>query len=451
MGKQIIEAKEEKFGRYRLVRRIATGGMAEIFLARQTGQARFDKEVVVKRILPQYADHKDFVAMFLDEAALAARLNHPNIVQIFDVGREGNSYFLAMEYISGCDLHRLLRTDRNAGKGLPLELGVRIICDACAGLHYAHEMTDNDGNPLNIVHRDVSPQNLLISYDGAVKVADFGIAKAQSQIFKTKSGVLKGKYSYMSPEQALGKELDRRSDIFSLGIILYEAVTGQRLYKMSSELLTLKSIVEGEVLPPTEIEPSFPVELEKIIMRTLEKEPGDRFSTARELQGELESFLAERRLPGHHLALAEHMESVFKGRRPYPGMLEESSDISKRLTDSDWSISSLSGESSSLNEKVKALEDLKSASGLVKPETDGINETAGQAGPRSLQEEQGDPTGGLSGDIKLKAAIAILVATVVGLLATLILVLAAKPGPETTHNRPGQGSVQTGQARPAAN
>jgi len=423
--------KTEKFGRYLLERRIAIGGMAEIFLARQTGQARFDKEVVIKRILPQYADHKDFVTMFLDEAALAARLNHPNIVQIFDVGREGQNYYLAMEYICGCDMQLLVRKNRKLERKVPLALAVRIIADACAGLHFAHEMSGADGEPLDIVHRDVSPQNVLISFDGAVKIADFGIAKAQSQLFKTRSGVLKGKYSYMSPEQAKGGELDRRSDIFSLGILLYELTTGARLYKESSELMTLKSIVEGKVVPPRELDPEFPEALEKILLHALHKEPAERYQDARELQGDLERFLVEEGLAGHHLALASHMEEVFEGRRPEPGLHGEGSSVSGP-SDSDWSISTLSGDDSSLSDKVAVLDHVKSstapgarsASGARSAPRPVRKTTDGGAGSHPKRRKSDfEPSKPSPADTKLKVAVALLVVLVVGLLMAVLLLL----------------------------
>ena len=201
----------ETFGKYQLIRKLAMGGMAEIHLARQLGFEGFEKKLVVKRILPHLAENKEFVQMFLHEARVAARLNHANIAQIFDLGNVDGSYFIAMEYIHGEDVRRVTKQAEATRRELPVALTLRIVADACAGLDYAHKRLDEQGRPLDIVHRDVSPQNILVSFDGSVKVVDFGIAKAADQATVTRSGVLKGKYSYMSPEQAAGKQVDSLS------------------------------------------------------------------------------------------------------------------------------------------------------------------------------------------------------------------------------------------------
>ncbi|HYV46221.1 MAG TPA: serine/threonine-protein kinase, partial [Myxococcaceae bacterium] len=198
----------ETYGSYQLIKRLATGGMAQIYLARQKGPEGFEKLMVVKRILPHLAENADFVRMFLDEARIAARLSHPNIVQIFNLGAQDDSYFIAMEYIHGEDVRRVWKRSEQKGTVMPTNLVCRVIMEACSGLDYAHKKADQNGKPLGIVHRDVSPQNILVTFEGGVKVVDFGIAKAADQAVVTRSGVLKGKYSYMSPEQALGKKLD---------------------------------------------------------------------------------------------------------------------------------------------------------------------------------------------------------------------------------------------------
>ena len=216
----------ENYGEYQLIKKLATGGMAQIYLARQQGLEGFEKLLVVKRILPHLAENEDFIKMFLDEARIAARLNHPNIVQIFNLGSQDDTFFIAMEYIHGEDVRRVWKRADQAGKDLPVPMVCRIIMDAAAGLDYAHKKTDQVGKPLGIVHRDISPQNILVTFEGGVKVVDFGIAKAADQATVTKSGVLKGKYSYMSPEQASGQKIDHRTDIFALGTVLYELLTG---------------------------------------------------------------------------------------------------------------------------------------------------------------------------------------------------------------------------------
>ncbi len=304
----------ETFGRYELIKKIATGGMAEIFLARQAGIEGFEKLLVLKRILPHLAESEEFVEMFLHEARVAVRLNHPNIVQIYDLGEEGGSYFIAMEYIHGEDARRIWRSCEKAGMTLPIPLACRIAIDAAAGLYYAHNKTDAAGNPLNIIHRDISPQNLLISFEGAVKVVDFGIAKAADQATQTKSGVLKGKYSYMSPEQASGLEIDQRTDQFALGIVLYELLTFQRLFKRSNEIQTLTAVAECDVKPPSTINPNIPPELDAIVMKALSKEREDRFKDLQEFQLALEEWLMSTRQPSSSALLSNFLKSLYADR-----------------------------------------------------------------------------------------------------------------------------------------
>jgi serine/threonine protein kinase len=215
----------QRLGRYQLIKRLAIGGMAEIFLARVVGLEGFEKRVVLKSILAQHATDEEWVQMFLEEARLAATLQHPNIAQVFDVGRDRNVHFFTMEYVRGADVRRIMKAAERRG-GVPLEVAVAIVIGAAAGLHYAHDKTDDAGRPLGIVHRDVSPANVLVSEDGAVKVVDFGIAKAALRRAATRTGTIKGKAGWISPEQCRGDRLDRRSDIFALGILLYELTTG---------------------------------------------------------------------------------------------------------------------------------------------------------------------------------------------------------------------------------
>jgi serine/threonine protein kinase len=231
----------QTFGNYQLVKKLATGGMAEVWLAKQTGIEGFNRHVVVKRILPHLAEDPEFVHMFLNEAKIASRFNHPNIAQIYDLGEHGEQYFIAMEFIHGEDLGRVMRRAWSTGQWIARHISLRIVADSCQGLYYAHTRLDERGQPLRVVHRDISPQNILISFDGAVKVVDFGIAKASDQVSNTKSGAIKGKFAYMAPEQAAGKPLDARSDIFALGLVLYELITGVRPLKRDSELADRKS------------------------------------------------------------------------------------------------------------------------------------------------------------------------------------------------------------------
>ena len=307
------------FGKYRLIRKLATGGMAEIFLARQEGMEGFRKDVVIKRILPIHADNEELTDMFLDEARIAASLNHPNIVQIYELGQFEDDYFIAMEFVHGQDLRRTAERGLAVGNYLPLRHAVRIVADAAAGLHYAHTHVDSSGDALNIVHRDISPQNILLSFDGVVKILDFGIAKAENKIAHTRTGQLKGKYAYMSPEQCNGLDVDARSDIFSMGIVLYEITLCRRLFKGDTDIQTIKRVSDAEVTPPTEIQPEFPKSLEAIILKALAKDPADRHQSARELQMELEDFLSDNRMKTGPVQLGEYMREIFPDKLERPG------------------------------------------------------------------------------------------------------------------------------------
>jgi serine/threonine protein kinase len=306
--------------------------MAQIYLARQLGPEGFEKLLVVKRILPHLAENEDFISMFLDEARIAARLSHPNIVQIFDLGAQDDSYFIAMEYIHGEDVRRVSKQAEQAGEPIPIPLICRVIIEACAGLDYAHKRVDTAGKPLNIVHRDISPQNILVSFEGGVKIVDFGIAKAADQATVTRSGVLKGKYSYMSPEQAAGQEVDSRTDVFALGIVLYELLTGTRLFKRATDIQTLNAVGECRVAPPTEIDHRIPEALGEITMKALAKDRGQRYAEARQLGAALEGWLLREGLPSSASHLAEFLQRIYAERlareREEGRLLIESADAS---------------------------------------------------------------------------------------------------------------------------
>src|SRR4051812_45557952 len=247
-----------EYGKYQLLRKIGAGGMGQVYLARTAGSQGFEKLVVIKRILPHLVEDEEFLAMFFDEAKIAARLNHPNLVQIFDLGEANHSHYLAMEYVPGDDLRRVDVTSRKAQKPIPVGLVCRIIADAAAGLDYAHKAKDTQGKPLGLIHRDVSPQNILVGFDGAVKLIDFGVAKAAGRMQHTASGILKGKYPYMSPEQADGQEMDGRSDQFALGIVCWELLTRQRLFKGESDMHTLRLVKDCLVPKPSSLNPEIP-------------------------------------------------------------------------------------------------------------------------------------------------------------------------------------------------
>jgi tRNA A-37 threonylcarbamoyl transferase component Bud32 len=286
-------------GRYRLIRRLAGGGMAEVYLARFTGAAGFERDVVLKRIRPELAQSDDFVRMLLDEARIAATLHHPNIVQAFDVEEAGGEYFIAMEYLDGIDLRHVQLILEERDELIPLDIALHICAGLAAGLEHAHAKTDVEGRPLRIVHRDVSPHNVLLTRDGGVKLVDFGIAKAENRQTETLHGGLKGKLGYMSPEQVRNEELDHRSDLFSLGIILYELTTGTYLYAGKSEYELLNEIAEGAITPPSQIDPEYPPELERVLMKALAKDREDRYGSAGELHADLEAFAQ-----GHGLSLS---------------------------------------------------------------------------------------------------------------------------------------------------
>ena len=282
----------ERFGQYTLLERIAVGGMAEVWKARMRGVEGFQKTVAIKRILPHMTDNAEFVGMFIDEAKLAAQLSHPNIVHIYDLGKMGRDYYIAMEYVDGKDLRSLLNSARRKGLLLPLGLGLLIASRLASALDYAHRKRDFEDREMGLVHRDVSPQNVLLTGDGDVKLCDFGIAKAVSKASQTQMGALKGKLQYMSPEQAWGRPVDARSDLFSLGAVLFEMVTGERLFTGESEISVLESVRQGHTRTPRQVDPSIPREVDEIVARALAIEPKDRFQSAGEMKQALEAALA---------------------------------------------------------------------------------------------------------------------------------------------------------------
>jgi serine/threonine-protein kinase len=280
----------KRLGRYEIVELLAQGGMAELFLARLPGIEGFAKHVVVKRVLPNLARDREFIQMFIEEARLAATLHHQNIVQVHDIGHDDDGYFFAMEYLHGVDVGEILRE-----REIPLEIALEIVRASCAGLHYAHERKTSAGAPQGIVHRDVSPQNLFVTFEGGIKLLDFGIAKAVQQIASpyTRSGTLRGKLPYMSPEQCNAERIDRRSDIFSLAVVLWEMTVGKRLYgaDRQGDFEVLKSIVEQDAPTPSSRRPDYPPALEAIVMKGLRRDRNARHQTCDELQAELEGFM----------------------------------------------------------------------------------------------------------------------------------------------------------------
>jgi len=282
----------DRFGQYEIIERIASGGMAELYKAKRTGVEGFQKIVAIKKILPHIADDDEFVTMFADEAKLAAQLNHPNIIHIYDLGKiQAGGYFIAMEHVDGRDLRSIEQSAREHSVPLPVSLAVYVASKVASALDYAHRRRDAEGHELNIVHRDVSPQNILISYEGEIKLCDFGIAKAASKASKTQSGALKGKIQYMSPEQAWGKPIDRRSDLFSLGVVLHELLTGERLFQGETDISVLEKVRSADIAPPSRSNPEVPQNLDAVVLRALAKEPDERYANASDLLRDLESVL----------------------------------------------------------------------------------------------------------------------------------------------------------------
>gem|GEM_PF-763700 len=302
---------------YQVLAKLATGGMAEIFLARGASAAGVERYVVLKRILRERASDANFVQMFLEEARLAAQLNHPHVAQVFDIGKLGDSYFFTMEYVHGETVRALLHRARSLRREIPLGNIFTVIANAASGLHHAHERIGMDGRPLGIVHRDVSPSNLMISYEGSVKVVDFGVAKAENRASETRSGTVKGKISYLSPEQCRGASVDRRSDLFSLGIVFWEMLTTERLYRRASDFENMHAIVTEPPPPPSTRRPGVPPEIDAIAVRLLSKTPEERFQTAGELVDALETVAARNNVIMSSSGLSRFLRELF-GQRPEP-------------------------------------------------------------------------------------------------------------------------------------
>lgn len=302
--------KMDRIGPYVLHRKIARGGMAELFLADYVREDGFRRKVAVKRILPHLAGNKDFIQMFTREARVAALLQHPNIVQIFDYGNIENAYFIAMEYIDGKNLAEILSTLKG---GLSIDRAVFIISEICKGLDYSHQKKDEKtAEPFNIVHRDISPQNLLISYQGEVKISDFGISKTRSEPSLTQAGVVKGKLAYLSPEQASGESIDHRADIYALGLVFYETLSGKRVYPFSSDIEALRTIPQMDIEPLGESAPGIPQELSRIVMKCLEKQKDLRYQSAASIYTDLAAFKKEQKIVFDTSDLADFMNKSFK-------------------------------------------------------------------------------------------------------------------------------------------
>lgn len=301
----------KRFGKYLLLEKIATGGMAQLYRAKITGVQGFEKLIAIKQVLPHLAGEEDLVSSFIDEAKLAALLNHQNIVQIYDFGSMAGAYFISMEYIFGRDLRLIAKKSRGKNLPLTLEHALHITSRICSGLNYAHNLKDFQGKPLNLIHRDISPQNILITYEGDVKIVDFGIAKAATRSTMTQVGMIKGKVAYMSPEQAEGKTIDHRSDIFSAGILLYEMVTGKRMFR-GDTLQILSQVREAKFDQPEKVSDNLPSKLCKILHQALAKEPEKRYQSCGDMLADLEECIYQLSLHPTARRLGRYMKELFR-------------------------------------------------------------------------------------------------------------------------------------------
>ncbi|MCK6535782.1 MAG: serine/threonine protein kinase [Polyangiaceae bacterium] len=300
--------------RYRVLEKIASGGMAEVFRAESAGLEGFKKTVAIKRVLPHLSEKKQFIGMFLDEARLSAHLSHSNCVQVFDIGVGDNTYFIVMEFVDGADLKAIIDQSRRGGQPFPLELAALICLRICEGLSYAHEATDGRGHTLGIVHRDMSPPNVLITRHGEVKIVDFGLAKANSQLEKSEPGIIKGKFSYLSPEAALGQPIDARTDIFAVGIILWEMLAGRRLFLGDSDLDTVRQVQAARIPSIRDFHPHATAELDRVLAKALARDPVQRYQTARDLGRDLNTLLFHAGHPVSSFDIAALVEPIVRGR-----------------------------------------------------------------------------------------------------------------------------------------
>ncbi len=316
---------------YQILARLAVGGMAEIFLARGASAAGVERYCVLKRILRNRASDVHFVRMFLDEARLAAQLNHPNVAQVYDIGKLADSYFFTMEYVHGETVRAVLQRARSLRRELPLAAVPTVTAGTAAGLHHAHERLGLDGRPLGIVHRDVSPSNLMVSYEGGVKVVDFGVAKAADRMSETRSGTVKGKISYLSPEQCRGAPVDRRTDLFALGIVMWEMVTGERLYRRASDFENMSAIVNEPTPLPSTRRRGLPPEVDAVVMRLLAKDPAERYQTADELVESLEQVAVATGAMISSSSLGRLLREMF-GQRPEPWLEMDPQEVPEGVT-----------------------------------------------------------------------------------------------------------------------
>jgi eukaryotic-like serine/threonine-protein kinase len=304
--------------RYRVIKRLEAGGMAEVYLGEASSLEGFKKRVAIKRVLPHLAQNENFIQMFLDEARLSARLSHANIVSVFDISARDDTYFLIMEFVDGANLKRLLESLQRRGLRFPLPEAIYVCAEACRGLSYAHELHDEHGAAIGIVHRDISPPNIMVTKQGEVKVADFGLAKAGTQLSQTDPGVVKGKFSYLSPEAASGREVDARADIFSLGIVLWEMLAGRRLFLGENDYATVKLIQQANIPRLAPLNNSVDETFEELLLKALTRAPEDRYQSAQEFGDALTGYLFARQLKVTHYDIANLVNAAISEDAPPP-------------------------------------------------------------------------------------------------------------------------------------
>jgi len=335
--------------RYRILERIAAGGMAEVYRAENAGLEGFKKIVAIKRVLPHLSEKKQFIGMFLDEARTSAHLSHSNCVQVFDIGVGDNTYFIVMEYVDGSDLKAVIEHRRRRGQRVPAEVACLVCERVCEGLAYAHEATDGKGRHLGIVHRDMSPPNVLITRHGEVKIADFGLARANSQLERSEPGIIKGKFSYLSPEAALGETVDHRTDIFAVGIMLWEMLAGRRLFLGESDLETVRQVQASTVPALRPLNPEVTPELERVVKGALARDPRDRYTSARDLGKDLSTILFHLGRPVSSFDIAGHVVEVMEARAAERGRRKKDDKISiigSLIDEAIFEFTSLEGEPS---------------------------------------------------------------------------------------------------------
>jgi len=309
-----VLAVPDRIGPYQVLERISAGGMAEVYRAKQTGADNFERPVAIKRILPHIARDPNFIAMFQAEAKLAVQLQHGNICQIYQLGRHEDSFYIALEYVDGRDVGAILDLHQKQNRPIPLPQAGYIIARVCEGLDYAHNKKSSQGEPLNIIHRDISPPNLLISYEGEIKLIDFGLAKAVGSSVQTQAGIIKGKLAYMSPEQVRGATLDLRSDVFAVGIVFFELLTARRLFRRDSDLETFDAVRQCRVPRPSEINPSIPKALEEILLTALARDVDKRYQSAGAMNEAIQDFALSSRNTFRGDQLGEWMRRLFARR-----------------------------------------------------------------------------------------------------------------------------------------